>query len=68
MPSDLKRGDVLRLRGHFDDPAATSCSAETGPGFEGVAVDVSFLLLFCREQFVPDEWEVIDHRQLAPSP
>jgi hypothetical protein len=68
VPSDLARGDVVRLRGHFDDPAATSCSAETDPGFEGPAVDVPFLVLFCREQFVPDDWELIDHRELAPSP
>ena len=68
VPSDLARGDVLRLRGHFDDSAATSCSAETDPGFDGAAVDVPFLVLFCREQFVPDEWELIDHRDLAPSP
>jgi hypothetical protein len=68
VPSDLARGDVVRLRGHFDDPAATSCSAETDPGFEGPAVDVPFLVLFCREQFVPDEWELIDHLELAPSP
>ena len=68
VPSDLARGDVLRLRGHFDDPASTSCSAETDPGFEGAAVDVPFLVLFCREQFVPDESELIDHRELAPSP
>jgi len=65
-PSDLARGDVLRVGGHFDDPAASSCSAETEPGFEGRAVDVPFLVLFCREQFVPDEWELLDHRELGP--
>ncbi len=68
VPSDLERGDVIRMRGHFDDPASASCTAETLPGFEGAAVDVPFLVLFCREQFVPDEWEVIDQRELAPSP
>ena len=68
VPSEIKRGDVLRMRGHFDDPDATSCSAETEAGFDGAAVDVPFLVLFCQEQFVPDEWEVIDQRYLAPSP
>ena len=67
-PSDIERGDVLRVRGHFDDPAATSCTAETEAGFDGPAIDLPFLVLFCREQFVPDEWEVIDHRELAPLP
>ena len=67
-PSELDRGDVLRIRGHFDDPLSSSCSASTEPGFDGPAVDGSFLVLFCREQFVPDEWEVVDHRSLAPSP
>lgn len=67
-PSDLARGDVLRVRGHFDDPLATSCSADTDPAFPGPAVDVPFLALFCREQFVPEEWELLDHRDLAPLP
>jgi hypothetical protein len=67
-PSDVERGDVVRVRGHFDDPASTSCTAETEAGFDGFAVDLPFLVLFCREQFVPEEWEVIDHRELAPLP
>ena len=67
-PSDLERGDVVRVLGHFDDAQATSCAADPEPGFNGPAVDVPFLVLFCREQFVPDEWEVIDHRELAPLP
>ena len=67
-PSDLTRGDVLRIQGHFDDPLATSCSADTDPAFPGPAVDVPFLALFCREQFVPEEWDLLDHRELAPSP
>lgn len=67
-PSELGRGDVLQLRGHFDDSQATSCTAATDPAFEGWAVDTPFLELFCREQFVPVEWEVVDHRELAPLP
>ena len=67
-PTDLERGDLLTVQGHFDDPAATSCTAETGPDFAGRAVDAPFLVLFCREQFVPDEWEVTGHRDLAPAP
>lgn len=67
-PSDLARGDLLRVQGHFDDPASSTCSAQTEPGFAGRAIDTQFLELFCREQFVPDEWELIDHRELAPLP
>lgn len=68
VPPDLERGDVLTVQGHFDDPAATSCTADTGPDFEGPALDPAFLVLFCREQFVPDAWEVTGHREMAPLP
>ena len=68
VPPDLERGDVLRIRGHFDDSLSSSCSASTAPGFDGPAVDVPFLILFCREQFSPVEWEVVDDRALAPLP
>ena len=67
-PTDLERGDLLTVQGHFDDPAATSCTAEAGADFGGLAVDPAFLVLFCREQFVPDSWEVTGHRDLAPAP
>ena len=63
-----ERGDVIRVRGHFDDPVSSSCSADTPPGFDGVAIDPEFLILFCREQFVVDEVTVIGHRDLAPLP
>lgn len=68
LPSGLERGDVLRVLGHFDDSLATSCTASTEPGFHGPAVDVPFLVLFCREQFVPVGWEIVDQRALAPLP
>ena len=67
-PTDIERGDVLEVRGHFDDPQADSCVATTEAGFQGPAVDPAFLQLFCREQFVPDDWAVVDHRDLAPLP
>ena len=67
-PSDLARGDVLEVRGHFDDPQATSCTADTEPGIDARRLDVPFLVLFCREQFVPEEWKLVDHRELAPGP
>lgn len=67
-PSDPERGDVLELRGHFDDADAERCTAETHPGFQGRPVDPEFLRWFCREQFVPDDWDIVDHRELAPLP
>jgi hypothetical protein len=63
-----QRGDVVRVVGHFDDPVSSTCSAEPPPGFDGVAIDLEFLVLFCREQFVVDEVTIIGHRDLAPLP
>jgi hypothetical protein len=60
------RGDLLRLSGHFDDPASSTCTATAS--FEPSEVDPEFLVLFCRERFVVDEFVVIGHRDLAPPP
>ena len=58
------RGDLVRVRGHFDDPASSTCTAESpfGPS----RIDPEFLVLFCRERFVVDELTVNGHRDLAP--
>jgi hypothetical protein len=63
-----QRGDVVQVEGHFDDPLSSTCSAATEPGFDGMAIDPKFLVLFCREQFVVDDVLVIGHRDLAPPP
>jgi len=61
-----QRGDLVRVVGHFDDPASSTCTAESpfGPS----RIDPEFLVLFCRERFVVDELMVIGHRDLAPLP
>jgi hypothetical protein len=58
------RGDLLRLSGHFDDPASSTCTATTS--FQPSGVDREFLILLCRERFVVDELTVIGHRDLPP--
>lgn len=63
----LERGDVVRITGHFDDPASATCTATPAGDFES-RVDPTFLALFCRERLVVDELEVIGHRELAPLP
>jgi len=63
----VERGDVIRISGHFDDPASSTCTA-TPPGDFPSIVDPAFLALFCRERFAVDGIEVIGHRELAPLP
>ena len=70
MPDELfanapERGDLVTVRGHFDDPLAATCAA-TGPDGTTGIIDPEFLVLYCREQFVVEEIEVVGHRELAP--
>lgn len=62
-----KRGDLIRITGHFDDSALSTCTATPSGPFPN-AVDPAFLALFCRERFVVEGIEVIGHRELAPLP
>ncbi len=59
-----ERGDVVRVRGHFDDPAATGCTASAD--FHLGGIDTEYLVLHCREQLVVDELTVIGERELGP--
>lgn len=61
-----QRGDLITVRGHFDDPLATTCTASAPDQFDGVMPDTEFLVLYCREQFVVEEITVTGHRDLAP--
>lgn len=61
-----ERGDLLRTAGHFDDPASSTCAAESA--FGPSRIDPAFLSLFCRELFVVDQFTVIGHRDLASLP
>lgn len=58
-----ERGDVVRVTGHFEDPAATSCRAEIDEGEAGgepvQLPDRARVVLDCRATFVWTEYEVI---------
>lgn len=62
-----ERGDLLRVTGHFDDPASVNCAATPDGDFE-TSVDPAFLGLFCRERFVIEALHVIGHRDLPSLP
>ena len=49
-PSVQPRGTIVRVIGHFDDPASATCRIEPTPDFSGTWSGASELL--CREQFV----------------
>ena len=49
-------GQILRVVGHFDDPAAAECAIS--PGDPPVPLDPLATGLYCREQFVVESFEV----------
>jgi hypothetical protein len=51
-------GSILRVGGHFNDPASTTCVI-TGLGYQGTESPPGTAELYCREQFVVDGYEVI---------
>ena len=69
--SDLEvpeRGDVVRVTGHFEDPAATSCRASPADGQEE-PVEVpqpARVVLDCRATFVWTDYEVTGSEDLGP--
>ncbi len=56
IPAD---GSIVRVTGHYSDPASTTCSMATFDGELAIAVDPRTAELYCREQFVVDSFEVI---------
>jgi hypothetical protein len=52
-------GSIVRVTGHFSDPASTSCSMSTFDGELAIAVDPRTAELYCRERFVVDTFEMI---------
>lgn len=52
-------GSIVRVTGHFSDPASTTCTISTFDGGRAVAVDPRTAELYCRENFVLDTVEVI---------
>jgi hypothetical protein len=64
-----KRGDLVRVRGHFDDPLSSTCTVTVQPDYDFVAIfDPGFVVLACRERFVVDDLSVTGHRELPPLP
>jgi hypothetical protein len=55
-------GDEVRVTGHFEDPAATSCEAFVVPEYEGDATELLpnpvLLVLNCRATFAWTDYEV----------
>jgi hypothetical protein len=50
-------GPIMRITGHFNDPAATTC-VMTAPDIQA-EVAVATAQTFCREQFVVDSFDII---------
>jgi hypothetical protein len=50
-------GSILRITGHFSDPASTTCVLKGAYG--GAGPDPRIAELYCREQFVVDGYEII---------
>ena len=68
-----ERGEVVRVTGHFEDPAATDCRVTVDPGFFGGEVPADFVapapnrvVLDCRAAFVWTAYEVTDVVDLGP--
>jgi hypothetical protein len=55
-PATPAVGQILRVVGHFDDPAAAGCAV--APGDPPVPLDSLATALYCREQFVVESIEV----------
>ena len=56
-PANPPEGQIIRVVGHFDDPAAIGCVVS--PGEPPVPIDPAVAELYCREQFVVETIEVI---------
>jgi hypothetical protein len=52
-------GSIVRVTGHFSDPASATCTVVTFIGEQATAVDQRTAELYCREQFVIDSIQVI---------
>lgn len=55
-PAAPAPGSIVRVTGHFDDPAAAACTV--APGDPPSPIDSATAALWCREQFVVDALEV----------
>jgi len=68
-----ERGDVVRVTGHFEDPAATDCRVTIDPEFFGGEIPDEFestviparVVLDCRTAFAWTDYEVIGFEDLG---
>ncbi len=68
-----ERGDVVRVTGHFEDPAAADCRVTVDPDFFGGEIPDSFestviparVVLDCRTAFAWTDYEVIGFEDLG---
>lgn len=68
-----QRGDVVRVTGHFEDPAATDCRVTVDPDFFGGEIPEEFestviparVVLDCRTAFAWTDYEVIGFQDLG---
>jgi len=68
-PDGLARGSVVHVVGHFDDPAAQSCTVVTEPDTGAPApseVDQAVFRLECASHFVLEQIEIVDQIDLPP--
>jgi hypothetical protein len=52
-------GSIVRVTGHFNDPASASCRISVDDDGQVTSIDPGTAELYCREQFVVDGFEVI---------
>lgn len=68
-----ERGDVVRVTGHFEDPAATDCRVTVDPDFFGGEIPDDFestvlparVVLDCRTAFAWTDYEVVGFEDLG---
>lgn len=54
-----RRGSVLRVTGHFDDPRSADCSITPEPAAGADPPHEEAVEWYCRERFVVESWEAI---------
>ena len=54
-----EQGSIVRVTGHFSDPASSTCSMSTFDGEQAIPVDSRTAEVLCRERFVVDGFDVL---------
>jgi len=63
LPDGFARGDVVRVVGHVNDPAAADCRVSSSEAIDAasIAIEQQVFSLMCRSAFVLSELEVTGH-------